>query len=221
MASTDAEKVDDRTVATQAQTNRHVKIWSNPQSIIVPVRESRLPHFEHASRQSALDGWPIVTRNSPGMAIPHGPGTICLSLRWIDREPPGHGVAFETLSGIIIDCARSLGWAAITGEVAHAMCPGHWDVAIDGQKIAGLAQRRLARNECGMTVVIAHALIFCGIDLAKAVAATNTYYNSLGQAGLFHADAHRNMVEAIDIPIVVGQLTALAAKRNFLVESVS
>lgn len=180
--------------APGSSPHQTAQVWSNLQCIVAPERERCRPGFAAAAHNAAARGWPVVTRRSGGLAVPHGPNVICLTLSWYGPEPPAATEAFCVLAEVVCAAARSLGADPQVREISDALCPGAWDIALAGRKFAGLAQRRGAPRADGCAGVVAHAAIFCGVNFAPAVTAINSYYADVGAGHRFSADALTNLV---------------------------
>ncbi len=194
---------------------RSVRIWRNLRCIAVPASESRLDRFPVAAQAASARGWPVATRCSGGLAVPHGPDVLCLSLVWMALEPPGPDAAFGALADLIRRSVLDLGVRVDVGQVDDAVCPGAWDLAIGGRKIAGLAQRRTAPRPDGRTGVLAHAAIFCGLDFQTSVGAINDYYSDLNVPRTFEPGAHANVAGARALPHLAKAIEVMAAQAGF------
>lgn len=127
----------------------------------------------------AAAGWPVVLRKSGGGACPVGPGTVQVAT----IEPAIDGVTmnakYEALRNLIQSALHFYGVCAQTGTVAHAYCPGGYDLAIHDKKIAGMSQHWF-RNRGGIRCVITTASINIEEEPAVLADVVNRFYSGAG-----------------------------------------
>jgi hypothetical protein len=196
-------------------THRTARIWRNLRCIAVPSADASNDHFAPAAAAAAARGWPVATRRTGGLAVPHGVEVLCLSLKWFEPDPPGAGAAYGLLADLIRRSALALGVDADVGQVRGAVCPGAWDLAVQGRKFAGLAQRRTSRRPDGYVGVLAHAVVFCGLDFRSSVGAINSYYADLKTPRTFDPDAHENLTPPGGAPQLIEILQSSARQDGF------
>jgi octanoyl-[GcvH]:protein N-octanoyltransferase len=194
---------------------RSFRVWRNLRSIVAPAREAGNPLFRDAAMRSSARSWPVAIRSTGGLAVPHGSEVVCLSLRWLDLSPPGAQSAYEILAKTIQAAAAGMGQSSNVGEVPGAICPGAWDLAVGGRKVAGLAQRRMAPRRDGRTAVLAHAMVFCGLELDRAIMAINAYYADLTIPRAFDPAAHTNLCPSGEVVRVMDAIAATARSLGF------
>jgi hypothetical protein len=156
-----------------------VLVWRSEPALLVARTETRLPHFEDAAAGMRAAGWPVVLRKSGGGACPVGPGTVQVSM--IEPVLPQttingrYAVVAELLQSTLL-CYRVL---AGTGLVAGAYCPGAYDLAVAGRKIAGMSQRWF-RNRCGVRCVVTAASINVEEAPDEVAWVVNRFYRQAG-----------------------------------------
>ncbi len=158
-----------------------IRLWRNDTCLVVPQRDASRPGFAAAARQSAARGWPVILRQTGGTAVPHGPGILLLSQ--IYAAPAGWGIddGYRLLCRPLETLVRDLGLEPVLTEVPGAFCDGRFNLAVDGRKIAGTAQRWLSAPG-GRRIVLAHALLLLDADLVAAHGALNEYQRSVSLA---------------------------------------
>jgi lipoate-protein ligase A len=154
-------------------------IWRCQPSLLVTRSEARLPHFDDACTEMRTAGWPVLLRKSGGAACPVGTGTVQMSL--IEPVLPAATMMakYTTLAELIQETLRHYQIATQIGPVIGAYCPGGYDLAADGKKIAGMSQHWF-RNRCGTRCVATTASINveeAPDDLASVV---TRFYRSAG-----------------------------------------
>lgn len=123
-----------------------VHLWRHERAVVLGSRDAKLPNAAKAIRELQTKGIETAVRQSGGAAVPLGPGVINLSLIMpagaIDLNPEPY---FVCMVELIRAALGEAGARMHSGEVAGAYCPGSYDLAIDGLKFCGIAQRRLTR----------------------------------------------------------------------------
>ncbi|WP_116970853.1 lipoate--protein ligase family protein [Blastomonas sp. UPD001] len=167
-------------------------MWQGQKSLVVPRTFLRRPGLQKAVARSRQAGWPVFMRQTGGDVVPQGPGTLNISLAWVEEGSRGSSI-IQGYAAICDPIRTVLGGSC--GSVASAFCDGAFNIVINGRKLAGTAQRR--RRKGPHTLVLAHALILVDEDIEAGVAATNDFLCSLGQTPGLRADAHVNATEAL------------------------
>jgi lipoate-protein ligase A len=172
-------------------SNPSLLVWRAQPALLVARRETRLPHFREASNQMAVAGWPIVVRKSGGGACPIGLGTVQVS-----TIEPASGATmnakYDALAELIQSTLGSFRIVSRTGRVANAYCPGTYDLAVQGKKIAGLSQHWF-RNRCGIRCVVTSASINIEEAPDALAGAVNRFYESAGSPTRCQSAALTNM----------------------------
>lgn len=160
------------------QRPRLLLLWRAPQALLVCRGDTRLPDFSAATDRLHAEGWPVLLRRSGGSACPIAEGTLQVAIA--QATTPGFTMerGYGELAGLIRDALRSYGLAAEAGAVPDAFCPGRYDIAIGGRKVAGLSQHW---RSCGgtMTATTAATLIVTS-DTAPLVGIVNLFYAVAG-----------------------------------------
>lgn len=165
---------------------------------MVPRRFLRIEKFKRAAKVSMEDGWPVFIRNTGGDATPQGPGIVNVSYAYVcaPQTRPSIERCYLELCEPIITAIESLGHQAACQFVSGSFCDGAYNVATNGRKIAGSAQRRCARKHGQrLPVIFAHALILVDADIEGGVAAINRFYKACGQTPSVDPSAHTNAAD--------------------------
>lgn len=120
-----------------------IHFWQLPKTLILGMKDSRVPHLNDALKTVHQQDYRLVLRNSGGLGVINDTGILNISLI----------LPKETIAGSIDDGYQAMvdwfqhtpfGSLGLTvGEVADSYCPGKFDLSIKGKKIAGIAQRRI------------------------------------------------------------------------------
>lgn len=137
-------------------TSRHqrpgIHFWQTVPTLILGMVDTRLPHFEE-SIQHINHHYPhqIVVRNSGGLAVISDPGVLNMTLFYpqTDGRIPihqGYDLMLRLIRSTFSDNIK-----IDTGEIKASYCPGDYDLSVNGQKFAGISQRRIKN---GLAVMI-------------------------------------------------------------------
>ena len=194
-------------------------VWRSEPALLVSRTETRLPHFEDAVGDMRAAGWPVVLRKSGGGACPVGPGTVQVSM--IDPVLPLTTIngRYAVLAELLQATLRRHRVYAHTGLVAAAYCPGTYDLAVAGRKIAGMSQHWF-RNRCGIRCVVTTASINVEEPPDEVACVVNRFYRSAGSTLHCGAGALINVQVSGGTPSVCGPDFA-AAVIDQLASSVS
>ena len=156
------------------------KIWCCEQSIVVPKSFTRKPGFDRAVLEMHKRGWPVVIRHTGGDLVPQSPGLLNVSLVFKQKKHKGSiKYTYEALCSPLISALKNLGIDASCSAIPGSFCDGDYNLVVNGQKIAGTAQRwkRITPSEnMDEFAVLVHAVILCGKELHKLWRVTNDFY---------------------------------------------
>ena len=143
--------LDDELLAeSDARGSEVLRFWEARATCVVLGRSGR-EELDLDGDACARDGVPIVRRTSGGGAIVQGPGCLCFTLALsLQRRPELRDVA-ASYRAILEPIGRALGAAF---EPAS-------DLALDGRKVSGSAQRR--RHGA----LLHHGTVLYAFDLAR------------------------------------------------------
>lgn len=119
-------------------------IWPMSETVILGMVDKRLPYLEDGLKILEQQGYYPVVRNIGGLAVVADEGVLNFSLIFSQKESPlsindGYDVMMTLISELFWDSPQEIE----AYEISHSYCPGDYDLSVDGQKIAGLAQRRI------------------------------------------------------------------------------
>lgn len=173
-------------------------IWQAPRALLAAPGDARQPQFDAAARASAAAGWPVATRRGGGRICPVSPGTLQLAI----SRPVGPGVtieaAYDEMARLIEALLARFGLQGARGECPRAFCPGRYDIAVAGRKVAGLAQAW--RRNAGVMTAITGASVILDEDPGALAEATNRFYRAMPESPVCAAAA-------------IGSLSDLAGQR--------
>lgn len=110
-------------------------------TLILGINDRHLPKLSLGLKSLKNNHFDYFLRNSGGLAVVSDPDVLNISL-FIPLAETTYSVdeAYEEIAGLIQLCWPSL--PIKTYEIVHSYCPGKFDLSVDDQKFAGIAQRR-------------------------------------------------------------------------------
>lgn len=122
-----------------------IHFWPTRPTVILGGMDTRLPKFNQAitwlyKSQNIL---PVV-RPAGGLAVVSDPNVLNVTLL-MDTQNHAFTIdqAYEFIVALLQEMMDEYGLILEVGEVATSYCPGKYDVSINEQKVAGIAQRRI------------------------------------------------------------------------------
>jgi lipoate-protein ligase A len=167
-------------------------VWRCQRTLLVTRPETRLPKFEEASAALQTAGWPVVLRKSGGGACPVGPGTVQISMAEVALAGTTIAAKYGALAELIRTGLSSYQITAQAGPVNGAYCPGTFDLAVQGKKIAGMSQHWF-RNCFGIHCVVSAASINVEESPDEFADVVSQFYSRAGSSLCCTASAITNM----------------------------
>ena len=181
-----------------------VLVWRTARSIIVPRGMPSKDRYDVAVRAMTDRGFPVYERDTGGDLTPQSPGMINLSMVFrLDGASPNIKGAYLRLVQPVIEFLRhQYDLAADVCAVPGAFCDGAYNIAYQGKKLAGTAQRwRLIGGEgpSRQAAVLGHVALMADVDLVPAIDALNAFYAVAG------IDRHIELDKHITVARLVGR----------------
>lgn len=119
-------------------------IWPMTNTLILGMLDRRLPHCDLAIKTVRTHGYRAVVRNVGGLAVVADDGILNFSFILPNAQHQKISItqAYEMMYQFIVYLFRAYNKTIEHFEISESYCPGDYDLSIDGQKFAGLAQRR-------------------------------------------------------------------------------
>ncbi len=198
-----------------------VLVWRTEKSIIVPRGMPARSRFAEAAAAVEKRGFPVYERDTGGDLTPQTPGMINLSMVFrLDGANPNIKGAYLRLVQPVIEFLRDrYGIAADVCAVPGAFCDGAYNIAYQGKKLAGTAQRwRLIGGE-GTTrqaAVLGHVALMADVELTPAIEAVNEFYIVAGIDRHIELDKHVTLAELsgcdhVEPAVVAAELSRFCA----------
>lgn len=178
--------------------NKGCLLWATNPCLIAPRSYLRREKFDDACRKMKEIGWPVYLRPTGGDVTPQGTGTINVStvFRVAKDENRNLEDIYRWLCDPLISWVESLGKKANYGSINQSFCNGRFNVAVDGRKLVGTAQRwRPCSSRDGDWAILAHAIVFVDAAIEDGVTAVNQFYEYCGIGNRVSSKAHVNFSE--------------------------
>ncbi|WP_461214657.1 lipoyl protein ligase domain-containing protein [Lacticaseibacillus sp. GG6-2] len=141
--------------------------WTLEHTVILGMQDLRMPELE--AGLTALGDWHYFIRNSGGLGVVTDDQVLNFSL-FLPASDLSIAAAYQLMADLI---AASLPEVTVTtGEITRSYCPGTYDLSINGQKFAGIAQRRTSQG-----IAIMAYLSVCGDQTARGRLMQDFYTN--------------------------------------------
>ncbi len=118
------------------------RIWRHRPSLVLGLRDARLPDADAAIAHFRSQGFDVHVRSSGGRLVVLDEGVLNVALGFSGERLPSVDEGFRLMTDLIRDVIRRCGVDPEVGEIPGSICPGRYDVAVRGRKVAGLSQRR-------------------------------------------------------------------------------
>jgi octanoyl-[GcvH]:protein N-octanoyltransferase len=143
--------------------------WVHERALVIGLRETTFPCAVEAMTVFGDEGEQVVVRPSGGAAVPLDAGVLNVALVLPAWTGSIHDDFMQLVTRIYTACAQC-GVHTAVGEVRGAVCPGAYDIHVDGAKIAGISQHRSA------TATIVHAFINVSGDAQARAQRVQRFY---------------------------------------------
>lgn len=123
------------------------RTWVHHNTVVLGIQDTKLPFLQEGIHYLNQQGYQAIVRNSGGLAVVLDEGVLNISLIFPEAEKGidinrGYDTMWELIRQMFSDFPQTIEAREITGSY----CPGSYDLSIDGQKFAGISQRRLRRG---------------------------------------------------------------------------
>ena len=178
-------------------------IWSMPQGLVVPKSARTNPDFETAQKTMADLGWPVHIRQTGGDLTPQAPGMINISYVFAQTWSDAISIdaTYKALCAPIISYLKQKhNIDAYCSAVDGAFCDGKFNIVVEGQKIAGTAQKwRHFKNDKGQKciAVLGHIALLGDVPLDQMINAANQFYQQANVDKIIQLANHTTLFHLI------------------------
>lgn len=121
-----------------------VRTWVHQRTVILGIHDSRLPFLNNGIRYLTDEqGFNAIVRNSGGLGVVLDQGVLNISLIFKGKTETTIDEAFTVMYLLVSKMFEDEDVEIETREITHSYCPGKFDLSINGQKFAGISQRRV------------------------------------------------------------------------------
>lgn len=123
-----------------------IHFWQTSPLVILGMMDTKLGHFDKAYPLFKQYNHDTIVRNSGGLGVISDPGVLNVSLIYPSKE---RRLSIDEAYDFMLQFIRDTFYPHFTEkeilayEINNSYCFGDYDLSIDGQKIAGIAQRRI------------------------------------------------------------------------------
>ena len=153
-------------VVGQGLSKPTIRTWVHDTSVVLGIQDHRLPHIEDGMKVLRAAGYEPIVRNSGGLAVILDRGVLNISIIVNENEPMSIDKAFEHMVNLIKTIFPEIADKIEAYEIVGSYCPGSYDLSVDGQKFAGISQRRMKN---GIAVQIYLCIEGSGSERAKLI----------------------------------------------------
>lgn len=155
--------------------------------------------FAEAQARFAANSQPVHVRLSGGGLVPQAAGVVNLHLAYPVCTHEPLAVAehhYQLLCQLLGLALQSVGIRATAQAVNGSFCDGRFNLAVNGQKIAGTAQywRRNPQHNATQPAytVLSHAVLLVSADTTALTTAANAFEDALNSGRRYRADKITN-----------------------------
>ena len=160
-------------------------LWRPGTAIVLTAREREFA--ESTSAQSfAVQGWPVVVRDSGGGPVALGPA--CLNVSWLTPVRGAISIeeSYSNFCEPLLAAMAGLGLSACCAALPGSYCDGRFNLLVGGRKLAGTSQR-IYRTPQG-SARLSHAVLHVLPHVAEQLAWLNRFLSISTSAEHFSAE---------------------------------
>ncbi|MBN6186486.1 lipoate--protein ligase family protein [Aneurinibacillus sp. BA2021] len=185
----------DDTLCTSVHMKRSpavMRAWVHHHNVVLGNVDYKLTHIQDGLAYLQEHGYVPIVRNSGGAAVVLDEGVLNLSLILpIEGSFADIHAGYRAMVAFIERMLAPYGVHVETGEVAGSYCPGDFDVAVDGRKFGGLAQRRRRG------AVAVQAFLLAEGSGSERAALVRGFYDRAARTGDSFPDVHPATVASL------------------------
>ena len=150
------------------------RLWRHGPSLVPGLRDMRLPMAQAAVAALRAEGVEVHERSSGGRLVVLDEGVVNIAIAFSGQDLPSVEAGFRLMADVLLEALVSCGLRPGVGEVPGSICPGRYDLALDGRKVAGLSQRRRR------TYALIHAFLLVEGTGAERLERAEDFYRRAG-----------------------------------------
>jgi len=116
-----------------------IHFWVTPPTLILRMQDKRFPNIDAGLNLLSDKDYLFYLRNSGGLGVVTDSGILNCTIFLPDKDNLQIDDAYEKMYSLLREAFSD---QIQTGEISRSYCPGTYDLSINGQKFAGISQRR-------------------------------------------------------------------------------
>lgn len=125
------------------ESDATLRLWSHPKTVVLGIPDTRLPFIKEGVQYLAQQGYHVIVRNSGGLAVALDTGVLNMSFILPNMKQLSIDVAYDMMYKFIQQMFQDYTTKIRAYEIVGSYCPGDYDLSVNGQKFAGISQRRV------------------------------------------------------------------------------
>ncbi len=123
------------------------RAWVHKPTVVLGIQDTKLPFLKDGIEYLEETGYEIIVRNSGGLAVVLDEGVLNLTLVFPEKAKGidinrGYDAMWQLVKEMFADYHKVIE----AREIVGSYCPGSYDLSINGQKFAGISQRRIRKG---------------------------------------------------------------------------
>ncbi|SDO62304.1 lipoate--protein ligase family protein [Alkalicoccus daliensis] len=164
-------------IVASKESTGFARSWVHDKTVVLGIQDSRLPQINEGISYLEKQGYQVIVRNSGGLAVVLDEDVYNLSLLFPETRALTIDLGYEAMVAFTRELLPELGDLIQDGEISTSYCPGRFDLSVNGQKFAGISQRRIRG---GIAVQIYLAMQGSGAARAELI---RSFYNIAAAGG--------------------------------------
>lgn len=143
------------------------RAWVHHRTVVLGIQDTKLPFLADGISWLKRQQYRYLVRTSGGLAVLLDEGVLNLSLILPEHERKiDINLGYDTMVELVKEMYSEVKDHIEAKEISQSYCPGSYDLSINGQKFAGISQRRI-RN--GVAVQIYLCVTGSGAERAALI----------------------------------------------------
>lgn len=117
--------------------------WTLQKTVILGMMDTKLPDYQAAIERLTHQDYAYFVRNAGGLGVLSDEGVLNVSLYLPDAKSLSIDDAYLLMTDLMQQTFQTNQANIEHFEITHSYCPGTFDLSINQQKFAGIAQRRV------------------------------------------------------------------------------
>ncbi|WP_377946581.1 lipoate--protein ligase family protein [Alkalibacillus flavidus] len=139
--------IDDTLCLSASDTQQNaLHMWVHKPAVVLGIPDKRMPYIEQGIELLTQFEYDVIIRNSGGLAVLLDEGVLNLSLIFPEEKQFNIHDSYDAMVAFIRWLFEDESNQIDVYEITQSYCPGSYDLSINGQKFAGISQRRVKQG---------------------------------------------------------------------------